>query len=179
MRFLAGWFGGPALAIGGATMGDVRFPLLLRFMVADEQLFRPKHLAYAIGVWGCGAICGPIFGPLLGGFTFQAKGWTWPIWVLTWLSGGCLVFLTAFFPETSSRTILYRRVMRLRKLTGNQELKSQAMIDTAHLSAGDLAQEYLWRPMVLFFEPILLVYNTYLALIYGMSPSQYMVSADE
>jgi len=24
MRFLAGWFGGPALAIGGATMGDVR-----------------------------------------------------------------------------------------------------------------------------------------------------------
>ena len=41
------------------------------------------------------------------------------------------------------------------------------MIDTAHLSAGDLAQEYIWRPMVLFFEPILLVYNTYLALIYG------------
>jgi len=59
--------------------------------------------------------------------------------------------------------------MRLRKLTGNQELKSQAMIDTAHLSAGDLATEYLWRPVVLFFEPILLVYNTYLALIYGMS----------
>lgn len=45
------------------------------------------------------------------------------------------------------------------------------MIDTAHLSAADLAQEYLWRPMVLFFEPILLVYNTYLALIYGLSPS--------
>jgi DHA1 family multidrug resistance protein-like MFS transporter len=63
--------------------------------------------------------------------------------------------------------------MRLRKVTGNQELKSQAMIDTAHLSAGDLAQEYLWRPMVLFFEPILLVYNTYLALIYGMSPSSH------
>jgi hypothetical protein len=52
-------------------------------------------------------------------------------------------------------------------LTGNQELKSQAMIDSDHLSAGDLASEYLWRPFVLFFEPILLVYNTYLALIYG------------
>lgn len=47
------------------------------------------------------------------------------------------------------------------------------MIDTAHLSAGDLAQEYLWRPMVLFFEPILLVYNTYLALIYGMSSRNF------
>jgi len=53
------------------------------------------------------------------------------------------------------------------------------MIDTAHLSAGDLAQEYLWRPMVLFFEPILLVYNTYLALIYGVSPSQQVVWADD
>jgi hypothetical protein len=57
--------------------------------------------------------------------------------------------------------------MRLRELTGNQQLKSQAMIDSEHLSAGDLASEYLWRPFVLFFEPILLVYNTYLALIYG------------
>ena len=52
----------------------------------------------------------------------------------------------------------------------NLFISRQAMIDTAHLSAGDLAQEYLWRPMVLFFEPILLVYNTYLALIYGTSP---------
>jgi DHA1 family multidrug resistance protein-like MFS transporter len=89
--------------------------------------------------------------------------------VLTWLSGGCLVFLLAFFPETSSTTILYHRTMRLRRLTGNQELKTQAMIDSAHLSAGDLAKEYLWRPMVLLFDPILLIYNTYLALIYGMS----------
>ena len=29
MRFLAGWFGGPALAIGGATMGDVSSSLSL------------------------------------------------------------------------------------------------------------------------------------------------------
>lgn len=61
--------------------------------------------------------------------------------------------------------------MRLRRLTGNQELKTQAMIDSAHLSAGDLAKEYLWRPMVLLFDPILLIYNTYLALIYGTSQS--------
>ena len=66
--------------------------------------------------------------------------------------------------------------MRLRNLTGNQELKTQAMIDSAHLSAGDLASEYLWRPFVLFFEPILLVYNTYLALIYGTSRSTFFFS---
>lgn len=51
MRFFAGFFGSPCLAVGGATMGD---------------MFRPKHLAYALGVWGCGAVSGPVFGPLLG-----------------------------------------------------------------------------------------------------------------
>ncbi|WWC66124.1 uncharacterized protein I206_100024 [Kwoniella pini CBS 10737] len=153
MRFLAGFFGSPALAVGGATMGD---------------MFRPKHLAYAIGVWGCGAICGPVIGPLLGGFTYQAKGWTWPLWVLTWLSGACLVLVLIFFPETSSKNILHRRMVRLRRITGNEELKTQAMIDSSHLSGGQIISETLLRPFILFFDPILLIYNTYLALIYGL-----------
>ncbi|WVQ97280.1 hypothetical protein IAU59_004391 [Kwoniella sp. CBS 9459] len=153
MRFLAGFFGSPALAVGGATMGD---------------MFRPKHLAYAIGVWGCGAVCGPVIGPLLGGFTYQAKGWTWPLWTLTWLSGACLVFIVIFFPETSGKNILHRRMLRLRKATGNQDLKTQAMIDSADRSPTKVASEILIRPFVLFFDPILLVYNTYLALIYGL-----------
>ncbi|WWC58885.1 uncharacterized protein I303_101430 [Kwoniella dejecticola CBS 10117] len=153
MRFLAGFFGSPALAVGGATMGD---------------MFKPKHLAYAIGVWGCGAVCGPVIGPLLGGFTYQAKGWTWPLWVLVWLSGACLVMIIIFFPETSSKNILHRRMVRLRKVTGNNELKTQAMIDSSHLSGGQIISETLFRPFVLFFDPILLVYNTYLALIYGL-----------
>jgi len=153
MRFFAGFFGSPCLAIGGATMGD---------------MFRPKHLAYAIGVWGCGAVCGPVIGPLLGGFTYQAKGWTWPLWVLVWLSGGCLVLIVLFFPETSGKTILHRRMKRLQKSTGNPNLKTQAEIDGTEKSGGAIAKEILWRPFVLFFEPILLVYNIYLALIYGL-----------
>ncbi|WVR06123.1 hypothetical protein IAU60_003153 [Kwoniella sp. DSM 27419] len=150
MRFFAGFFGSPCLAVGGATMGD------------------PKHLAYAIGIWGCGAVCGPVIGPLLGGFTFQAKGWTWPLWVLTWLSGGCLIFIAIFFPETSGDNILHRRMLRLQRATGNKELKTQAMIDSADRSPGKIASEILVRPFQLFFDPILLVYNTYLGLIYGL-----------
>ncbi|WWD09699.1 hypothetical protein V865_007827 [Kwoniella europaea PYCC6329] len=153
MRFFAGFFGSPALAVGGATMGD---------------MFKPKHLAYAIGVWGCGAVCGPVIGPLLGGFTYRAKGWTWPLWVLVWLSGGCFVLICVFFPETSGKNILHRRMLRLRRITGNNDLKTQAMIDSSHLSGGRVVYEALIKPFVLFFDPILLVYNTYLALIYGL-----------
>ncbi|OCF54365.1 hypothetical protein L486_08279 [Kwoniella mangroviensis CBS 10435] len=166
MRFFAGFFGSPALAVGGATMGD---------------MFKPKHLAYAIGVWGCGAVCGPVIGPLLGGFTYQAKGWTWPLWVLVWLSGGCFLLICIFFPETSGKNILHRRMLRLRRITGNNDLKTQAMIYSSHLSGGRVVYEALIKPFVLFFDPILLVYNTYLALIYGLLyiwfesfPSVYM-----
>jgi len=42
-----------------------------------------------------------------------------------WLSGFCWVFLMFFLPETSSTNILYRRAARLRKLTGNDKLKSE------------------------------------------------------
>ncbi|KAK4689526.1 MFS transporter, DHA1 family, multidrug resistance protein, partial [Tremellales sp. Uapishka_1] len=153
MRFLAGFFGSPALATGGASMGD---------------MFTPKHLAYAIGVWGCGAVCGPVIGPLLGGFVFEANGWQWPLWVLTWLSGGCFVFLFFFFPETSGKNILHRRMVRIRRATGNQDLKTQAEIDSADMTAGKIAQMILIRPFQLLFEPILLIFNIYLALIYGL-----------
>ncbi|CAD6580942.1 MAG: hypothetical protein TREMPRED_002874 [Tremellales sp. Tagirdzhanova-0007] len=153
MRFLAGFFGSPALAVGGATMGD---------------MFPPKHLAYAIGIWGCGAICGPVLGPLLGGFTYQAKGWTWPLWVLLWLSGGCLIFILLCFPETSGKTILHRRMIRLRSATANKDLKTKAAIEAADMTGAKIASMLLWRPIVLFWEPTLLVFNTYLALIYGL-----------
>ena len=155
-------------------------------------MFRPKQLAYALGIWSCGAVCGPHFGPLLGGFAFQANGWQWPLWyalsppfhaspagavrkdrqinvgrVLTWLAAGTLLLITVCLPETSWKTILYRRTMRLRRLTGNQELKCQAMKAAEQQTSADMVQEYLIRPVVLCKEPTILIYNIYLALIYG------------
>lgn len=56
MRFLAGFFGSPALATGGATLAD---------------MYKPQHIAYSLGIWGCAAVCGPTMGPLLGGFVFR------------------------------------------------------------------------------------------------------------
>lgn len=61
--------------------------------------------------------------PLVGGFAAEAKGWQWTIWELIWLSGFALVVCFFFLPETSANNILYRRTARLRKITGNQNLK--------------------------------------------------------
>ena len=63
-RFLTGFFGGPVLATGGATITDI---------------YSPAEVAYWIGVYGASRVLGPVLGPLIGGLTAQAKGWRWTI----------------------------------------------------------------------------------------------------
>ncbi|KZF26428.1 putative caffeine resistance protein 5 [Xylona heveae TC161] len=153
-RFITGFVGSPPLANGGATISDI---------------YPPKQRAYAMAVWGVGAVCGPVMGPLIGGFAAQAKGWRWTIWELTWLSSFSLVFLFFFFPETSPANILYRRAHRLRKLTGNPSLKSEAEIAAEQFTPREIALMVLVRPFTLNFqEPIVLALNLYIALIYGL-----------
>ncbi|CZS90656.1 related to FLR1-Putative H+ antiporter regulated by yAP-1 and involved in multidrug resistance [Rhynchosporium graminicola] len=153
-RFLTGFFGSPVLATGGASLSD---------------MYRPAKRAYAIGIWGLAAICGPVLGPLVGGFAAQHRGWKWPIWELLWLSGFALIVLIVCLPETSSANILYRRSRRLRKLTGRTDLKCEPEIAGESMTTKDIAVMTLVRPFSLTFtEPILFVLNLYIALVYGI-----------
>lgn len=159
-RFLTGFFGSPALATGGATIAD---------------MYRPQKQAYGLAVWGIGAVCGPVLGPLVGGFAVQSggsgvvKGWKWTIWELLWLSSFCLIFLFFFLPETSSPNILYRRTKRLRKLTGNDKLTCEPEMVSAEMKPKDVVSIALLKPITLNFqEPIVFLLNLYIALIYGL-----------
>jgi hypothetical protein len=63
---------------------------------------------------------------------------------------------------------LYRRAVRLRRLTGNTALKSRGEKDSENMGIKDIAQMTLVRPFVLgFSEPIVAAWNLYIALIYG------------
>lgn len=153
-RFLTGFFGSPVLATGGASLSD---------------MYKPSKRAYAIGIWGMAAVCGPVLGPLVGGFAAQHKGWTWTIWELLWLSGFALIALIFFLPETSSANILYRRSRRLRKLSGRSDLKCEPELQGEQMTGKDIALMTLVRPFSLnFLEPILFLLNLYIALIYGL-----------
>jgi DHA1 family multidrug resistance protein-like MFS transporter len=66
-------------------------------------MWAPEDRAVVTSLWGLAAVCGPVLGPLLGGFVTQAHDWRWTIWVLLWLSGSALLFLFFFLPETSSQ----------------------------------------------------------------------------
>ena len=88
LRLIAGFFGSPPLATGGASLAD---------------MWAPEDRAVVLGLWGVAAMCGPVLGPAVGGFAAQAKGWTWTIWILLWLGGASLAFLILLMPETSSQ----------------------------------------------------------------------------
>lgn len=155
-RFLTGFFGSPALATGGASMADLY----------------PKHQhAYVIGVWALGAVAGPITGPVIGGFAAQANGWRWPQYELLWISVFGFIFLSLVLPETHGPAILLKRARRLRKLTGNPQLRTQTEKDTEGESLSMVLKEALYRPLVLSIEPVLLFANVYLGFVCMSYPS--------
>ncbi|THV86385.1 multidrug resistance protein-like protein [Aureobasidium pullulans] len=162
-RFLTGFFGSPVLATGGASLADI---------------FPPAKRAYALSIYGIANIMGPTIGPVVGNWAAQFEGWTWPIWILIWISGPCLVFLIFFFPETSANNILYRRTNRLRKwqeknngLEGKpyDKIKCQPEIMGENMSGADMAKMTLVKPFSLTLtEPIVFALNLYIALIYAV-----------
>lgn len=161
-RFLTGFFGSPILATGGASLADI---------------YSPKKRAYAMSIYGIAAVSGPTLGPLVSGFAVQyapvgggfRAPWTWSIWELMWLSAFCLVFLFFFFPETSANNLLVRRAKRLRKLTGNDKLKSEPELMAEQMTPKQIVLMSLVRPFTLnFAEPMVFLLNLYIALIYGL-----------
>lgn len=162
-RFLTGFIGSPVLATGGASIGDI---------------WSPKKRAYPMSIWGIAAICGPVLGPLVGGWAVElapvgfggfTAPWVWPIFLLMFLSGFCFVFLFFFFPESSANNILVRRTKRLRKLTGNDKLKCQPELMSEEMTGKDIVMMALVRPFTLnFTEPMVFLLNLYIALIYGL-----------
>jgi DHA1 family multidrug resistance protein-like MFS transporter len=148
LRFLQGFFGSPCLATGGATIGD---------------LYSLLKLPYYLTGWAAFATAGPALGPMLAGFAVPAKNWHWSLWEILWLAGPVFVSLMLFLPETSSSNILLRRANRLRKATGNQNLKSQSEIDQSKLSVNEVFTSVyvalIYSIYYSFFEVFPIVYG--------------------
>ncbi|KAJ7484680.1 major facilitator superfamily domain-containing protein [Mycena latifolia] len=153
MRFMTGFFGSPALATGGASMADI---------------FPQSQFAYVLGIWALGAVAGPITGPVIGGFAAQAESWRWPMMELLWITSFAVVFLSLFLPETYEPTILLRRAQRLRKLTGNPELRTATERNEESQGMREVIYESLVRPFVLAKEPALAFANIYLGFVYAI-----------
>lgn len=71
-------------------------------------------------------------------------------------------------PETSGANILHNRAKRLRKITGNNRLRSHSEIDAADRTLGDHARVLARAFTLTFSEPIVFLMDLYTGLLYGV-----------
>ncbi|MAD81743.1 MAG: hypothetical protein CL912_02165 [Deltaproteobacteria bacterium] len=126
----------------------------------------PQEVLYWIGVFGACGILGPVFGPLVGGFAAQAKGWRWTIWELAWLCAAVLIVLFFFMPETNPSNILYRRAKRIRNMTDDTRFRSQSEIVAEQVTRRDELAVLGGAFTPPFQEPVIFFVDIYSALLY-------------
>ncbi|KAI9743782.1 MAG: hypothetical protein M1818_002516 [Claussenomyces sp. TS43310] len=149
-RFLAGCMGATPLTNGGGTIAD---------MIAQS------NRGLAMSCFSLGPLIGPVVGPLCGGFLSEAKGWRWVFWVITMVSGLLTILCLFFMRESYAPYLLKRKVARLRKETGNMELRSKLDIG---LSPKDLFWISIARPIkMLIFSPIVFTLSLYMGISYA------------
>lgn len=91
------------------------------------------------------------------------------IYTLMWIGSFCLLVLFFCLPETSASNILFRRAQRLRRITGNMKLLSKPEIAANAMTTGDIVRMCFVYPFTMnFTEPMVLLLNLYIALIYGL-----------
>lgn len=125
-----------------------------------------KYRALCMSLFSIAPFNGPVTGPLIGGFVYQAYGWRWDNWLVLILGAlACLLMLTV--RETYEPAILKRKARTRRAETGDDRWWSR--YDDAAVSKAQLIRTNLERPFVLALtEPILWFFNLWISLIYGI-----------
>lgn len=149
-RFLAGFFGSCSLTNAGGTLAD---------------MLPPERRAVYTALFALGPLLGPVLGPVIAGFLAEAEGWRWTFWLVAIVSGFVTVILLVFGRETYAPALLQRRVDRLKKETGNDNLRHK--LDQG-LGPRERFRNAIVRPLkLLFLSPISIFSAFYLAIAYG------------
>ncbi|KAJ5584829.1 uncharacterized protein N7459_004629 [Penicillium hispanicum] len=150
-RFLAGTFGAGGLAVGSGILADV---------------YGPITRGVAVGLAASTMNVGSIVSPIAGAYIVDRYGWRWIAWTTLILGAAVGILCTFLLYESSHNRILMRRAARLRRETGNTNLRARA--EMASLNPRVLLRKYCTKPLRMFcLEPILQVITVYLILVYG------------
>jgi multidrug resistance protein len=151
VRFFGAVAGSAMIANAPGTIGDI---------INDD------YRATAFSIWCIGPMNGPTFGPIIGGFITQYKGWRWGNWVVM-IAGGTAFILQVMIQETYNPALLQHKAKKLRKETGDERYWSQY---DQKLPFLQLMKINLSRPFIMAVtEPICIFWNVYVAIIYGES----------
>ena len=110
---------------------------------------------------------GPTVGPLIGGFLAETIGWRWDFWIVLMVSVVIVIFIELFSQETSHRVLIQRKVERLQKELGRDDLKN-CYGDTSSQPKSRVLLNGLVRPTkMLVLSPLVFFLSLYLAFVYG------------
>ena len=96
--------------VGGGALGDC--------WRADER-------GRAIAVYSLAPLLGPTVGPIAGGFITEKTTWRWAFYATSIADGVIQVCGLFFLRATYPPKLLQRKAQRLRKETGNTELRTE------------------------------------------------------
>ncbi|CBF87203.1 hypothetical protein AN2613.2 [Aspergillus nidulans FGSC A4] len=137
-RFLTGLIGAAPLTIGPGTVADC---------------FRQEERGRAMAVWTMPVLLGPCLGPAVGAYVSRSLGWRWNFWLLI------------IVRETHPPTLLKRKAARLRKSTGNPNIRP---VNHTTVSRSQLITTSIVRPIrMLFLSPVVFGLSLLTAVAYG------------
>ncbi|KAH3257065.1 hypothetical protein KXW57_008458 [Aspergillus fumigatus] len=150
VRFLTGLVGAAPLTIGPGTVADC---------------FRQEQRGRAMAIWTMPVLLGPCLGPAIGAYVSRSLGWRWNFWLLIIVSGAVSLFCLVFQRETHAPTLLKRKAARLRKSTGNPNIRHD---DRTTISRSQLITTSIVRPVkMLFLSPVVFGLSLLTAVAYG------------
>ncbi|RAK98756.1 MFS transporter [Aspergillus ibericus CBS 121593] len=154
-RLISGSAGVTPLALGGGSIGD---------------LMAPERMGRAMAIWGLGSLVSPVFAPIAGGYLSEDIGWRWIFWVIT-IPMAILTVLSPFLlRETYAPILLERKARRLRRETGDPNIRSHS---APQLSQREVFFNALVRPLkMLLTSPVVMTLAFDVAVVYGY---QYLV----
>ncbi|PYH75483.1 putative MFS multidrug transporter [Aspergillus uvarum CBS 121591] len=150
-RFLAGAIGSGVLAVGSGMF---------------SKIFGPVSRALAVGFASTLMNMGSALGPIVGSYTVAYAGWRWVAWITLILCTVIGLIAACTIRECAGEVLLVRKARRLRKETGNAELR--APLEEEGIDFSDLIHHHLSKPLrMIVQEPILIIITVYLTVVYG------------
>ncbi|OJJ50402.1 hypothetical protein ASPZODRAFT_57741 [Penicilliopsis zonata CBS 506.65] len=151
-RFLCGACSASFMTCGGGTIAD---------------LLPKEERGAATALFSAGPLLGPVIGPIIGGFVTQSLGWRWTFYLVLILACVVTAVVMVTMRETNNNIALAKKVARLRKETGNQNLRPAR---ARQIPARQLMTRALTRPLrILVCSPIVLPLGLYMAIVFGMT----------
>ncbi|EFZ02209.1 MFS transporter [Metarhizium robertsii] len=151
-RMICGACAGAPIAIVAGILADV---------FGDH---RTRGRAYA--VFMVATLWGPLFSPIISGYTSMTIGWRWAFWIDLMFAGFTLLII-AWLPETFGPILLARRAQRMRKQDPAQRVIAPRELEETSLS--QLLTVVITRPIrMLASELIVTATCAYLALVYAI-----------